>query len=79
MLKHSFYLIIYVLRIESKFLIKHLVRSRETEAFESEHLSVASHESLEVYRKTCSETEDLGSIRKDALLIFLRLCAEKSF
>lgn len=79
MLKHRFYLIIYVLGCETELFVKHLVWGRETEALESEHLSVASNEALKIYRKACSETEDLCSVRKDALLVLSRLVAEESF
>ena len=42
-LKHSLHLIVYILCCEAEFLIKHLVRSRESEAFKTVDLAVASH------------------------------------
>jgi hypothetical protein len=78
MLKHCFYLVIYVLGCEAELFVEHLVRSRETEAFESEYLSVAAYKALEVDWKTCCETEDLGTVWKDALLVLDRLVAEES-
>ena len=77
-LKHRLYLIVNILCGKSEFLVKHLVRSRETETFQTEHLSVASNESLKVYRKACCKTEDLCPLRKYALLIFLALIAEET-
>ena len=47
-------------------------------AFETEDLSVATYKSLEIYRKTCCETEDLRTVWKKLILIFLRLAAEES-
>lgn len=70
-LEHSLHLVIYILSCETEFLIEYLVRSRESEAFKSEYLTVAAYKTLKRYRKTCSETEDLCSLRKYALLVLL--------
>ena len=63
---------------EAKLFIKHLVRGRESEALKSEHLSIATHKSLKINRKTCCQTEDLCTFRKHALLILLSLAAEEA-
>ena len=78
LLEHCFHLIVYVLSCESELLIKDLVWGRETETLKTEYLTVASDKTLKVYRKTCCETEDLRTVRKNGLLILLRLIAEEA-
>ena len=77
-LEHGLHLIVYVLGSEAELLVKHLLRSGETEAFKAEHLAVAAHKSLKIHRETCCEAEYLGAVRKDGVLIFCRLAAEES-
>ena len=77
MLEHSLYLVVNVLSSESELLVKHLVRSRESEALETEYLTVCAYKTFKVYRKTCSKTEDLCTARKDLLLVLLWLAAEE--
>ena len=77
-LEHCLNLIVDVLGCESKFFIKNFVRCGESEALKAEHLAVASYETSQIYRKTCCKTENLGSLRKNALLILLALVAEQT-
>ena len=79
MLKHALYLIVNILSCKAKFLVKHLVRSGETETIKSEDLAVRTYKSLKVDRKARSKSEDLCSTWQDLLLIALALAAEKSF
>lgn len=77
-LEHCLNLIVNVLGSESEFLVKHLVRSGIAEGFETEYLAVRAYEALEVYRKTCGESEDLGSVREKIVLVLCRLGAEEA-
>ena len=77
-LEHCLHLIVDILCSEAKFLIKNLVRRRESETFEAEHLAVASYKSLKVYRETCCKSEYLCTAWKDALLVLLCLASEES-
>ena len=64
----------------AEFLIEHLVRSRETEAFESPDSAFCFwHKTEEVYRQTCGETELLHALWENALLVLLRLLTEETF
>ena len=78
-LKHRFHLIVYILSGEAELFVEDFVWSREAEALETEHLAVAAYESLKVHRKAGCEAEDPGTVRKNALLIFLALAAEETF
>ena len=57
-------MVVHVLRREAEFFIKHLVGSRETEAFQAEHLAVGTYQTLEVDGQTGGEAEYLGAGRE---------------
>ena len=72
-------MLIHVLCRVAKFLVEHLVGSREAEAFETPYLALGSgtdEETLQVDRKTSGHTEDLSTCGHYALLISQRLVAE---
>ena len=72
-------MVVHVLRREAEFFIKHLVRSRETEAFQAEHLAVGTYQTLEVDGQTGGEAEYLGTGRQNLFLIARALTAEQAF
>ena len=72
------YLLIYILTSVAKFLVEHLVRSRETEALETPDATICTYKSFESNRQSGCHTELLLACWQNALLILLRLAAEKS-
>ena len=70
------YLLIDVLASEAKLLVKHLVRSRESEALETPDGAVGTYQAFEVDGQTGGETELLRASGQDSLLVLLRLAAE---
>ena len=72
-------MVVHVQCREAEFLIEHLVGSRETEAFQAEHLAVGTYQTLEVDGQTGGEAEYLGTGGQNLFLISRALAAEQAF
>ena len=78
-LQHGFYLIVDVLGRKAQLLVEHLVRSRETEGFQTPDFAVGTNQTLQVDGQTGCQTKYFGSGRQDVLLIAGHLATEQTF
>ena len=78
LLQEGLHLVVDVLTGESELLVEHLVGSRETEALESPDGTVGTYQAFEVDGQTGGQSELLLACGQHALLVLLRLRAEKS-